>query len=301
MTFNLSRIASAETSLKDSAQSPACSTNARPCATSASASVSGAPRRRRRAAGASRAAPRRASARRGPATAAAGRPAASRHEPGCHGPRAACHRPIVGRGARLPTAPRLRRLARWRGAARAVRRHLRPAAPRATSPRPRAAIDALDLDEVVVTVAGDPQRKAGARRRRRRLRARDGAARRSAASTASSVSDLELHAARPHVHDRHRRGPPGRRTRRPRSSSSSGADAAGGLGGWHRAGDLARLVDRRRRAAAGRRRLVAPEGFSACEVPWRPVDLSSTAVRAALRHGATTGGPRAPQAWSASS
>jgi nicotinate-nucleotide adenylyltransferase len=64
-----------------------------------------------------------------------------------------------------------------------------------------------------------------------------------------------------------------------------GADAAATLGSWHRASELAALVDvavvPRPGATAS-----APEEFSVRTVQMAPVDLSSTDVRAALGRGA---------------
>jgi nicotinic acid mononucleotide adenylyltransferase len=58
------------------------------------------------------------------------------------------------------------------------------------------------------------------------------------------------------------------------------------MGSWHRAGDLARLVEVAIVPRPGPPAPPSPEGFSVREVPMAPVDLSSTAVRAALREGA---------------
>jgi nicotinate-nucleotide adenylyltransferase len=63
-----------------------------------------------------------------------------------------------------------------------------------------------------------------------------------------------------------------------------GADAAAQLGTWHRAGDLAALVEIAVVPRPGSEPAV-PEEFSAHEVPMGPVDLSSTAIRAALLRG----------------
>ncbi len=63
-----------------------------------------------------------------------------------------------------------------------------------------------------------------------------------------------------------------------------GADAAEGLPGWHRAGELARLVEvavvPRPGTSSG-----LPPGFRARIVAMDPIDLSSTQVRAALAAG----------------
>jgi nicotinate-nucleotide adenylyltransferase len=146
----------------------------------------------------------------------------------------------------------------------------------------RAAIDALRLDELVVTVARDPQRKeapplAGPELRDDMTRAAfEGVDR-------VVVLDLELLRAGPtftidtvevllaeHPGDS--------------LTLVLGADAAAGLGSWHRADVLARLVDVAIVPRPGTT-LVVPEGFSARTVPMAPVDLSSTAVRAALAAG----------------
>ena len=63
-----------------------------------------------------------------------------------------------------------------------------------------------------------------------------------------------------------------------------GADAAAALRSWHRAAALARLVEVAIVPRPGTE-TPAPEGFSVREVPMAPVDLSSTAVRAALAAG----------------
>jgi len=146
-----------------------------------------------------------------------------------------------------------------------------------------AAIDALGLDELVVTVASDPQGKdappvASAALRDEMARAAfDGVAK-------VTVSDVEL-----------RRGGPtytidtveALLAERPDDTVVVvvGADAASAMGSWHRAGDLARLVE----VAIVPRPGVeppSPEGFSVRHVPMAPVDLSSTEVRAALASGA---------------
>jgi nicotinate-nucleotide adenylyltransferase len=146
-----------------------------------------------------------------------------------------------------------------------------------------AAIEALRLDELVVTVAREPQRKdapplAGPELRYEMTRAAfEGVDR-------VVVLDLELRRAGPtftidtveallaeHPGDT--------------LTLVLGADAAAALGSWHRATALARLVDIAIVPRPGTP-LVAPEGFSARKVPMAPVDLSSTTVRAALAAGA---------------
>lgn len=146
----------------------------------------------------------------------------------------------------------------------------------------RAAVAALGLDELVVTVARDPQRKAAPPLADPELRdemtraAFEGVDR-------VVVRDLELR----------REGPtytidtveallaefPGDPL-----TVVLGADAAVGLPRWHRAGALATLVDVAIVPRPGTP-LVAPQGFSVREVPMAPVDLSSTGVRAALAAG----------------
>jgi len=146
----------------------------------------------------------------------------------------------------------------------------------------RAAIDALGLDELVVTVASDPQRKdappvAPADLRDEMARAAfDGVAK-------VTVSDAEL-----------RRGGPTYTIDTVEALVAEhpgdelvlvvGADAAAALGSWHRAGDLARLVDVAIVPRPGTDP-PSPEGFSVRDVPMDPVDLSSTSVRAALARG----------------
>jgi len=151
----------------------------------------------------------------------------------------------------------------------------------------RAAIDDLGLDELVVTVAGEPQGKGAPPIAPAELRL--AMARAAFAPVANaSVSDVEL-----------RRGGPtftidtveSRLAEDPgeRIFLVVGADAAAALGSWHRAVDLARLVE-----VAVVPRLGTPvdvaEGFSVREVPMAPVDLSSTAVRSALLAGADAAG-----------
>jgi nicotinate-nucleotide adenylyltransferase len=147
----------------------------------------------------------------------------------------------------------------------------------------RTAIDVLSLDELVVTVARDPQRKEAppvaspALRDEMARAAFDGVAK-------VTVSDVEL-----------RRDGPTYTIDTVEALLAEapdddlvlvvGADAASAMGSWHRAGDLARLVTVAIVPRPGAE-LAAPEGFSVRDVPMTPVDLSSTAVRAALRRGA---------------
>jgi len=146
----------------------------------------------------------------------------------------------------------------------------------------RAALAALDLDEMVVTVAADPWLK-GARP------AAPGWARLEMATAAFGlidgvvVSDVEL-----------RRGGPTytidtveallAEAPEDRVVLVVGADAAATLGSWHRASELAALVDvavvPRPGATAG-----VPEEFSVRTLQMPRVDLSSTDVRAALGRG----------------
>lgn len=160
----------------------------------------------------------------------------------------------------------------------------------------RAAIEALGLDELVVTVARDPQRKGAPPLAAPELR---DAMTRAAFEGVDRVvvSDLELRRAGPTytidtveslLADR-----PGDAL-----TLVLGADAAVALGSWHRADELARLVDVAIVPRPGTP-LDAPEGFSVRIVPMAPVDLSSTTVRAALAAGRT---PRrwCHPAWSAS-
>jgi nicotinate-nucleotide adenylyltransferase len=148
----------------------------------------------------------------------------------------------------------------------------------------RAAIDALGLDELVVTVAGEPQQKAAkpvasaALRDEMTRAAFDGIAK-------VVVRDLEL-----------RRGGPTYTIDTVEALLAEapedalvlvvGADAAAAMGSWHRADDLARLVEVAIVPRPGPAAPAVPEGFSVKEVAMAPVDLSSTAVRAALREGA---------------
>ncbi len=146
----------------------------------------------------------------------------------------------------------------------------------------RAAIGALGLDELVVTVARDPQRKsappiASPELRDEMVRAAfEGVDR-------VVVRDLELR----------REGPTytidtveALLAERPGEPLTVvlGADAAASLGSWHRARELARLVEVAIVPRGGTEPAV-PEGFSVRGVPMAPVDLSSTAVRAALLAG----------------
>src|ERR1039458_577710 len=151
----------------------------------------------------------------------------------------------------------------------------------------RAAIAALDCERLVVTVANDPQLKAEAPIAPAQVRlamtraAFDGIDR-------VEVSDLEL-----------RRGGPTYSidtvTALVAESPGAhvvlvlGADAAASLGSWHRADELARLVTVAVVPRPGGATL-EPEGFSVQRVAMAPVDLSSTAVRAALRRGDDPGG-----------
>ena len=145
-----------------------------------------------------------------------------------------------------------------------------------------AALDSLGLGELVVTVARDPQLKdeppcAPAEVRLELARAAFGAIDRVV------VSDVELR----------RDGPTYTIDTVEEMVAASpdvelvlvvGADAAASLPRWHRAGDLARLVTLGIVPRPGGE-AVEPEGFSARWVQMAPVDLSSTAVRAALRAG----------------
>jgi len=147
----------------------------------------------------------------------------------------------------------------------------------------RAAIEALCLDELVVTVASDPQRKQAPPVASAALR--DAMARAAFEGVAKvTVSDVEL-----------RRGGPTYTIDTVESLLAEhpgdvlvlvvGADAAAALATWHRAPVLARLVDVAIVPRPGAD-APAPEGFSVRDVPMAAVDLSSTAVRAALAAGA---------------
>ena len=146
----------------------------------------------------------------------------------------------------------------------------------------RAAIAALGLDELVVTVAADPQGKPQAPTAPAALRLEMAEAA-FAGIDRVVVSDLEL-----------RRGGPtytidtvvAMKQAEPAASVVLvvGADAAAGLARWHRAAELSGLVS----VAVVPRRGPAvspPEGFSFREVAMAPVDLSSTGIRAALAAG----------------
>lgn len=145
----------------------------------------------------------------------------------------------------------------------------------------RAAVASLGLERLVVTVAADPRHReapvAPAALRLEMARAAfDGEDR-------VEVSDLEL-----------RRGGPTYTIDtvlelRGWANGTDvvvvlGADAAAGLGTWHRADELRSLV-----AIAVVPRpggpFDTPEGFFVLDVLMEPVDLSSTAVRAALARG----------------
>lgn len=150
-----------------------------------------------------------------------------------------------------------------------------------------AARDALDLDEVVVMVASDPRhREAPIAPAEVRLELARAAF---AGLDRVSVSDLEL--------------------RRPGPTYTIdtvellvaqdqdaalvvivGADAAAGLGSWHRADDLARLVTIAVVPRPGVAGTWVPSGFRVRNVAMDPVDLSSTAVREALARGADPAG-----------
>jgi nicotinate-nucleotide adenylyltransferase len=146
----------------------------------------------------------------------------------------------------------------------------------------RASIEALRLDELVVTVARDPQRKGAAPLASPELRdemaraAFDGVDR-------VVVLDLELRRAGPtYTIDTVE----SLLAERPGDALTLvvGADAAAALGSWHRAEELARLVDVAVVPRPGTP-IAVPEGFSVRIVPMAPLDLSSTAVRAALAAG----------------
>jgi nicotinate-nucleotide adenylyltransferase len=146
----------------------------------------------------------------------------------------------------------------------------------------RAAIEALRLDELVVTVARDPQRKEAPPLANPELR---DAMTRAAFEGVERVvvRDLELRRSGPtytidtveSLLAEHPGDP---------LTVVLGADAAAGLGSWHRATELAQLVDVAIVPRPGTP-IRVPEGFSARAVPMAPVDLSSTAVRAALAAG----------------
>ncbi len=146
----------------------------------------------------------------------------------------------------------------------------------------RATLADAALDELVVTVAADPWLKGDPP-------SAPGWARLAMAEAAFSsidrvvVSDLEL-----------RRGGPTYTIDTVEALLAEapgdrivvvlGADAAASLGSWHRAGDLAALVEI---AVVPRPGVEAtpPEEFSAHMVLMEEVDLSSTSVRAALERG----------------
>ncbi len=151
----------------------------------------------------------------------------------------------------------------------------------------RAVVGGLELDELVVTVANEPQGKAeppvaGAPDRLAMARAAfEGLDR-------VTVSDLELARGGPtYTIDTveallagGREGPGGV----PEVVLVVGADAAAGLAGWHRAGELAGLAAVAIVPRPGSQ-VVHPPGFRVREVAVDPVDLSSTGVRERLRAG----------------
>ena len=151
----------------------------------------------------------------------------------------------------------------------------------------QAAVAALGLSELVVTVAADPQLKPAAPTAPAAVRYEMAVAAFEGVD-AVRVSDLEL-----------RRGGPTYSVdtvealldERPgtRVILVLGADAASGLARWHRARDLAGMVEVAVVPRPGSE-FVAPEGFSWRAVPMAPVDLSSTGVRAALAAGADPAG-----------
>jgi nicotinate-nucleotide adenylyltransferase len=146
----------------------------------------------------------------------------------------------------------------------------------------RATLEDLDLDELVVTVAADPWLKGDPP-------SAPGWARLEMATAAFSsidrvvVSDLELRRGGPtytiDTVEALLRDSPGDRI-----VLVVGADAAASLGAWHRAHDLASLVEIAVVPRPGTEAR-APEEFSVRAVQMAPVDLSSTAVRAALERG----------------
>jgi nicotinate-nucleotide adenylyltransferase len=145
----------------------------------------------------------------------------------------------------------------------------------------RAALAALDLDELVVSVANEPQGKASPRAGAPARLALARAAFRDVAG--ATVSDVELVRGGPtytiDTVEALLRDHPGDEI-----VLVVGADTASELGRWHRADELARLVTVAVVPRPGPTRPVA-EAFSATVVPMDPVDLSSTGVRAALRRG----------------
>jgi nicotinate-nucleotide adenylyltransferase len=145
----------------------------------------------------------------------------------------------------------------------------------------RAAVASLGLERLLVTVAADPRHReeptAPAALRLEMARAAfEGEDR-------VEVSDLEL-----------RRGGPTYTidtvlSLRPVVTDVDvvvvlGADAAAGLATWHRADELAVMVTVAIVPRPGGP-FARPEGFSVLDVQMEPVDLSSTAVREALRRG----------------
>jgi nicotinate-nucleotide adenylyltransferase len=146
----------------------------------------------------------------------------------------------------------------------------------------RAAVEALRLDELVVTVARDPQRKGAPPLASPELR--DEMARAAFEGVDRVVvSDLELRRAGPtYTVDTVE----SLLDERPGDALTLvlGADAAAALGSWHRADELARLVDVAVVPRPGTP-IAVPQGFSVRIVPMAPVDLSSSAVRAALAAG----------------
>jgi nicotinate-nucleotide adenylyltransferase len=144
-----------------------------------------------------------------------------------------------------------------------------------------AARDSLGLDELVVTVAADPQHRdppiAPAQLRLEMAQAAF------ADLDRVVVSDLELRRSGPTytidtVEALVAQDPDAELV------LIAGADAAAGLDSWHRAGDLAALVTVGIVPRPGERHL-EPSGFRVRHVAMDPVDLSSTEVRAALARG----------------
>jgi nicotinate-nucleotide adenylyltransferase len=150
-----------------------------------------------------------------------------------------------------------------------------------------AALADLGLAELVVTVAAEPQLKDAAP-------VADAEVRLEMARAAFAgldgvvVSDLELRRAGPTytvdtVESLGATSPGGRLV------LVVGADAAASLPRWHRARDLAALVEVAVVPRPGTA-TPAPEGFTVLTVEMAPVDLSSTEVRAALAAGADPAG-----------
>jgi len=149
-----------------------------------------------------------------------------------------------------------------------------------------AALAGLGLDELVVTVAKDPRHRsapvAPAELRLEMTRAAF------ADVGGAVVSDLELR----------RDGPTYTidtvealldQDHGSRIVVVVGADAAAAMGRWHRAGELAALVEVGVVPRSGGPWAV-PAGFRVRRVDMAPVDLSSSGVRAALLAGADPGG-----------